>query len=150
MSSTAESEVLFNRENSAKDITFNRAKALNALLMVRQIYPKMKEWMIDENAGLVFIKGAGDKAFCVGGDVLCNGNVHKEFFREEYILNYLIRTYKLRYIALIDGITMGGGCGLSIHGKFRVGIFLALTGYRLKGADVFHFGLATHYVCLFS
>jgi 3-hydroxyisobutyryl-CoA hydrolase len=103
----------------------------------------------------------------------------KNFFREEYQLNYLIGTYKLPYIALIDGITMGGGCGLSIHGDFRVatektllampetalglfpdvggsfflprlpgklGMFLALTGYRLKGADVFHSGLATHYV----
>uniref|UniRef100_A0A914QSI7 3-hydroxyisobutyryl-CoA hydrolase, mitochondrial n=1 Tax=Panagrolaimus davidi TaxID=227884 RepID=A0A914QSI7_9BILA len=188
MSSTAESEVLFDCENAARIITLNRPKALNALnlSMVRQIYPKMKEWMIDENAGLVIIKGAGDKAFCAGGDVLSviqsaksGGSIHKEFFREEYILNYLIGTYKLPYIALIDGITMGGGCGLSIHGKFRVatertllampetalglfpdvggsyflprlpgklGMFLALTGYRLKGADVFHSGLATHYI----
>uniref|UniRef100_A0A914YE66 3-hydroxyisobutyryl-CoA hydrolase, mitochondrial n=1 Tax=Panagrolaimus superbus TaxID=310955 RepID=A0A914YE66_9BILA len=189
MSSTAtESEVLFGCEGAARIITLNRPKALNALnlSMVRQIYPKMKEWIEDDAAGLVIIKGAGDKAFCAGGDVLSviqsaksGGTVHKEFFREEYILNYLIGTYKLPYIALIDGITMGGGCGLSIHGKFRVatektllampetalglfpdvggsfflprlsgklGMFLALTGYRLKGADVFHSGLATHYV----
>uniref|UniRef100_A0A914YV26 3-hydroxyisobutyryl-CoA hydrolase, mitochondrial n=1 Tax=Panagrolaimus superbus TaxID=310955 RepID=A0A914YV26_9BILA len=187
MSST-ESEVLFNCEGAARIITLNRPKALNALnlSMVRQIYPQMKEWINDDKAGLVIIKGAGDKAFCAGGDVLSvtqsaksGGHVHKEFFREEYILNYLIGTYKLPYIALIDGITMGGGCGLSIHGDFRVatektllampetalglfpdvggsfflprlpgklGMMLALTGYRLKGSDVFHSGLATHYV----
>jgi 3-hydroxyisobutyryl-CoA hydrolase len=187
MSST-ESEVLFDCDGAARIITLNRPKALNALnlSMVRQIYPQMKKWLNDDKAGLVFIKGAGEKAFCAGGDVLSvtqsaksGGTIHKEFFREEYMLNYLIGTYKLPYVALIDGITMGGGCGLSIHGDFRVatektllampetalglfpdvggsfflprlpgklGMMLALTGYRLKGADVFHSGLATHYV----
>jgi 3-hydroxyisobutyryl-CoA hydrolase len=187
MSST-ESEVLFDCDGAARIITLNRPKALNALnlSMVRQIYSQMKKWLNDDKAGLVFIKGAGEKAFCAGGDVLSvtqsaksGGTIHKEFFREEYMLNYLIGTYKLPYVALIDGITMGGGCGLSIHGDFRVatektllampetalglfpdvggsfflprlpgklGMMLALTGYRLKGADVFHSGLATHYV----
>jgi 3-hydroxyisobutyryl-CoA hydrolase len=87
--SSAESEVLFDSKGAARIITLNRPKALNALNlpMVRQIYPQMKEWMKDDKAGLVIIKGSGDKAFCAGGDVLSvtksaksGGSVHKEFF----------------------------------------------------------------------
>uniref|UniRef100_A0AC34RJ39 3-hydroxyisobutyryl-CoA hydrolase, mitochondrial n=1 Tax=Panagrolaimus sp. JU765 TaxID=591449 RepID=A0AC34RJ39_9BILA len=188
MSSSSDAEVLFQAEGAARIITLNRPKALNALNlpMVRLIYPVLKKWQTEPNVGLVIIKGSGDKAFCAGGDVLSvtksaksDGEVHDNFFREEYALNYLIGTFSHPYVALIDGITMGGGCGLSIHGSHRVatektllampetalglfpdvggsyflprlpgklGMFLALTGYRLKGADVYHAGLATHYV----
>jgi 3-hydroxyisobutyryl-CoA hydrolase len=73
---------------------------------------------------LVIIKGAGEKAFCAGGDVrsVIQGSISegKEFFRNEYKNNELIGSYKKPYIAIIDGITMGGGVGLSVHGKYRV------------------------------
>lgn len=72
----------------------------------------------------MIIKGAGEKSFCAGGDVrtVVEGSVAdgKEFFRNEYRNNELIGNYKKPYIAIIDGITMGGGVGLSVHGKYRV------------------------------
>jgi 3-hydroxyisobutyryl-CoA hydrolase len=132
---------------------------------------------------LVIIKGAGPKAFCAGGDVrsVVEGPLDKgiNFFRKEYRMNELIGSYRKPYIAIIDGITMGGGVGLSVHGKYRVatertlfampetaiglfpdvggghflsrlpgklGLYLGLTGFRLKGRDVQKAGIATHYV----
>lgn len=72
----------------------------------------------------MIIKGAGEKSFCAGGDVrtVVEGTVSagKEFFRNEYRNNELIGNYKKPYIAIIDGITMGGGVGLSVHGKYRI------------------------------
>uniref|UniRef100_A0A0K0FBY6 3-hydroxyisobutyryl-CoA hydrolase, mitochondrial n=1 Tax=Strongyloides venezuelensis TaxID=75913 RepID=A0A0K0FBY6_STRVS len=184
----ASNGVIINSIGRKKVITLDRPKALNALNleMVREIYPQMKEWNTTSPASLVIIKGQGEKAFCAGGDVVSvtksaksNGDIHKLFFKEEYQLNNLISKCKMPYVALIDGITMGGGCGLSINGKFRVstertllampetalglfpdvggsyflsrlshnlGMYLALTGYRLKGLDVFFSGMATHYI----
>lgn len=185
MSSGAERTVIC--EDVGKNaglITLNRPKALNAinLDMVRQIYGAMKSWQ--DKKGLVVIKGAGEKSFCAGGDVRAvveNGPVDssRNFFREEYRLNALISGYKPDYVAIVDGITMGGGVGLSVHGKYRVatertmfampetaiglfpdvggghflprlqgklGLYLGLTGFRLKGKDVTKAGIATHYV----
>ena len=76
----------------------------------------------------VVIEGAGDRAFCAGGDVRAlrqyelDGEHHKaeEFFREEYELNLMIATYPKPYVALIDGICMGGGIGVSVHAPYRV------------------------------
>ncbi|GMT18381.1 hypothetical protein PFISCL1PPCAC_9678, partial [Pristionchus fissidentatus] len=174
-------------------VTLNRPKALNALNlnMVRELYPRIKKWDDGSHVSMVIVKGAGGKAFCAGGDVLAvtksaqdakaggSSTMHKDFFKEEYQLNHLIGTLSKPYVALLDGITMGGGCGLSVNGRFRVatektmlampetalglfpdvggsyflsrlknnlGLYLALTGYRLLGADAFHSGLATHYV----
>ncbi|XP_045120228.1 3-hydroxyisobutyryl-CoA hydrolase, mitochondrial-like isoform X2 [Portunus trituberculatus] len=167
-------------------ITLNRPKALNALnhQMIQLIQPRLKEW--ESSKSMVIIKGAGEKAFCAGGDVRAVVETVGEpdalgeyFFRDEYILNCLIGTLHIPYIALIDGITMGGGVGLSVHGQHRVatertvfampetgiglfpdvggayflprlggrlGMYLALTGHRLKGRDVLKAGVATH-VC---
>ncbi|KAM7363564.1 3-hydroxyisobutyryl-CoA hydrolase isoform 1-T1 [Cochliomyia hominivorax] len=164
-------------------IILNRPKALNAinLDMVRKIYKHLKK--CESTKSLVIIKGTGDKAFCAGGDVraVVEGGASEEsksFFREEYTTNALIGNYTIPYIALIDGITMGGGVGLSVHGKYRVatertlfampetaiglfpdvggsyflprlqgklGLYLGLTGVRLKGEDVLKAGIATHY-----
>uniref|UniRef100_A0A9J8A7D8 3-hydroxyisobutyryl-CoA hydrolase n=1 Tax=Cyprinus carpio carpio TaxID=630221 RepID=A0A9J8A7D8_CYPCA len=188
MSTKAGSEVLFEKVGNAGVITLNRPKALNALnlTMIRHIYPQLKKWDKDSETDLVIIKGAGDKAFCAGGDIRAiteagkaGDSLTQDLFREEYILNNTIGTYQKPYVALIDGITMGGGVGLSIHGRFRVatektlfampetgiglfpdvgggyflprlqgklGLFLALTGFRLKGRDVQRVGLATHFV----
>uniref|UniRef100_A0AAQ5Z2J2 3-hydroxyisobutyryl-CoA hydrolase n=1 Tax=Amphiprion ocellaris TaxID=80972 RepID=A0AAQ5Z2J2_AMPOC len=180
-------EVLLEKVGRAGVITMNRPKVLNALnfTMIRQIYPQLKKWEKDNETDIVIIKGAGGKAFCAGGDIRAvteagkaGDSLAQDFFREEYILNNTI-AYRKPYIALIDGITMGGGVGLSVHGRFRVatektlfampetaiglfpdvgggyflprlqgklGLFLALTGFRLKGRDVQRAGLATHFV----
>ena len=81
-------------------------------------------------ANVIIIKGAGDKAFCAGGDVaaLAQYNTEgpagqqksKDYFGLEYRLDHLIATYSKPYVALMDGITMGGGVGLSVHAPFRI------------------------------
>lgn len=131
MSTEAESnDVLLERVGNKGVITLNRPKALNALSleMIRQIYPVLKKWDTDPEMKMVIIKAApGSKAFCAGGDVkaiaLTQGQDSKlrdAFFREEYRLNNLIASLTVPYVALLDGVTMGGGVGLSVHGTFRV------------------------------
>lgn len=122
-------EVLLERRGCAGVITLNRPKFLNALTlnMIRQIYAQLKKWEQDPETFLIIIKGTGDRAFCAGGDVRAISEAKKEnetfvqdFFREEYILNNAIGSCQKPYVALIHGITMGGGVGLSVHGHFRV------------------------------
>ncbi|NWY02724.1 HIBCH protein, partial [Nothoprocta ornata] len=122
-------EVVLEKRGGAGIITLNRPKALNAinLSMIRQIYPQIKAWEQDPETFLIIIKGTGGKAFCAGGDIRAMADAGKlgdslaqDFFREEYTLNNAIGTCKKLYVALIDGITMGGGVGLSVHGHFRV------------------------------
>lgn len=185
VSSDADKEVLFDRIKNKGIITLNRPKSLNALNlnMVKQIYPKLKEWEEDPETSMIIIKGSGEKSFCAGGDILSatsgDTDAGAEFFNKEYQLNHAIGTCLVPYIAFIDGIVMGGGFGLSVHGQFRVatertlfampetgiglfpdvggsyvlprignslGLYLALTGYRLKGRDVYKAGIATHMV----
>uniref|UniRef100_UPI00398E3E93 3-hydroxyisobutyryl-CoA hydrolase, mitochondrial isoform X1 n=2 Tax=Pristiophorus japonicus TaxID=55135 RepID=UPI00398E3E93 len=183
-----EKEVHLTKSGCAGIITLNRPKALNALnlSMIRLIYPQLKKWEQDNETSLVIIKGAGEKAFCAGGDIRAvteagkvGDRLAEDFFREEYILNNAIGNCRIPYVALIDGITMGGGVGLSVHGHFRVatektlfampetgiglfpdvgggfflprlegklGLYLALTGFRIKGRDVQQAGIATHFV----
>lgn len=127
MSSTATDSVIFESVNKTGIVTLNRPKTLNALdlPMVNEIYPKLRNWETQKK--LVIIKGAGEKAFCAGGDVRAVTDAAKkgerlgeDFFREEYKLNRLIGNYSIPYVAFIDGITMGGGLGLSVHGQYRV------------------------------
>lgn len=194
MSSSSEDEVLFETVPSPSChsnyclITMNRPKALNSLNynMIQLMTPKLREVEKDDNIHFVVVRGNGGKAFCAGGDIRTLTEVGKtddplvsNFFHGEYSLNYLIGTLKKPYIAIIDGITMGGGVGLSVHSPFRVatetttfampetaiglfpdvgggyflprlkgelGMFLALTGHRLKGRDVQHAGVATHFI----
>ncbi|KAJ8255463.1 hypothetical protein COCON_G00193270 [Conger conger] len=188
MSSQAGLDVLLERVGNAGVITLNRPKALNALnlTMIRHIYPQLKKWEKDPETDIVIVKGAGEKAFCAGGDIRAvteagksGESLAQDFFREEYILNNAIGTYQKPYVALIDGITMGGGVGLSVHGQFcvatektlfampetgiglfpdvgggyflprlqgKLGLFLALTGFRLKGRDLQRAGVASHFV----
>ncbi len=125
-----EPEVTFDIRHRLGTITLNRPKALNALTlgMIREIEPKLREWVHDSRVQAVAIAGAGEKAFCAGGDVRAVWEAGKrgtdvltyEFFFEEYRLNRLIHRYPKPYVALIDGIAMGGGLGLSVHGRYRV------------------------------
>ncbi|XP_015723343.1 3-hydroxyisobutyryl-CoA hydrolase, mitochondrial isoform X2 [Coturnix japonica] len=122
-------DVLLQKKGGAGIITLNRPKVLNALSlrMIQQIYPQLKAWEQDPETFLIIIKGTGEKAFCAGGDVRAIADAIKagdrmtqDYFREEYTLNNAVGTCKKPYVALIDGITMGGGVGLSVHGHFRV------------------------------
>lgn len=123
-SSSSTDSVLINEVHKCGILTLNRPKALNALNleMVRTIYPVMQRWET-ANKSLVIIKSGLEKAFCAGGDVrtlVTDPQSAYQFFREEYTLNHLIGTYRIPFVALISGITMGGGVGLSVHGRYRV------------------------------
>ena len=122
--------VLFNRLGHAGIITLNRPKSLNALTydMIKAISLQLLRWRDDADVALVVIKSAPGRAFCAGGDITeVTKRIDEEgidathlFFRHEYRLNWRIHHFPKPYMALIDGITMGGGCGLSVHGDFRV------------------------------
>ncbi|QCI67564.1 enoyl-CoA hydratase/isomerase family protein [Phreatobacter stygius] len=123
-------EVLIERRGKAGLITLNRPQALNALTlaMVRAIRPALEAWAVDPAVTRVVIKAAGEKAFCAGGDIRVLHDLGKagrqdealQFWREEYELNILIKRYPKPFIALIDGIVMGGGVGVSVHGSHVV------------------------------
>lgn len=110
-------------------ITLNRPETLNALTleMCVEITRLLLDWEKNDRIGAVLINGAGERAFCAGGDVLllhdsgkANDDRAEHFWRAEYALNELIYRYSKPYITLIDGFVMGGGVGLSVHGQYRV------------------------------
>lgn len=181
-------DILFEAQGALGLITLNRPKALNALTldMIHAMAERLGEWAEDPEIAAVLIRGAGDKAFCAGGDVLALLRPDSEafiegFFRDEYRLNRMIFRYPKPYIALIDGIAMGGGVGVSVHGRYRIatertlfampetgigmfpdvgatyflprmagglGLYLGLSGARLRAADCRHAGLAEAFVPL--
>lgn len=121
--------VIIEEKNNLGIIILNRPEALNSLntKMCEIISAALLKWEISKNIKAVLIMGAGDRAFCAGGDIIMLHNSGRDktneaevFWRTEYALNELIHTYKKPYIALIDGITMGGGVGISVHGKYRI------------------------------
>lgn len=127
---SAEPEILTQIYHHAGVITLNRPKSLNALSlgMIRGIYAALLAWRDDPRVHFVIIEGAGERAFCAGGDIRAVYYAQKTkdpifpdaIFREEYRMNHLIHTYPKPYIALINGICMGGGLGVSVHGSHRV------------------------------
>jgi enoyl-CoA hydratase len=127
---TTDTDILFERRGAAGIVTLNRPQALNAVThgMVRALAAKLAEWAKDEGVTRIVITAAGERAFSAGGDIralyeLGKAGRHGEalqFWRDEYMLNTLIKRYPKPYIALIDGIVMGGGVGVSIHGSHRV------------------------------
>lgn len=182
-------DVQFTRLGGLGRILLDRPKALNALTLdqVHAITPQLTAWAADPSVTAILIEGAGDRAFCAGGDIRAlqedcvNGDLAgvDSFYRHEYRLNRQIKTYPKPYVAFLDGVTMGGGVGVSVHGWARVatertlfampetgigffpdvggsfflprcpgqtGMYLALTGARLKAADLVYVGVATHYV----
>ncbi len=180
-------EILLEVRGAAAVATLNRPRALNALTldMIHAFYPRLGQWAADREIGAVVVQGAGERAFCAGGDIraLYDGGpgsrITAQFFRDEYRLNHRIFHFPKPYVALMDGITMGGGVGLSVHGSHRivteatvfampetgiglfpdvggsyflprlpgeVGMYLALTGSRLKAADCLYAGIADAFV----
>jgi enoyl-CoA hydratase len=122
-------EVLVDRQGSAGKIRLNRPRALNSLTveMVRAITEALDEFADDPEIGSVVILGEGDRGLCAGGDIRAlhqSGRAERggasTFWREEFLLNHAIANYPKPYVALMDGITMGGGVGLSAHGSHRI------------------------------
>lgn len=183
-----EAEILFEQHGAVGLITLNRPKALNALThaMCVSMKAQLEAWAHDASVRCVVIRGEGERAFCAGGDIRSLYDSGKagtpyafEFYRDEYLLNAAIKHYRKPYIALLGGIVMGGGVGVSVHGSHRIaddtmlfampetgiglfpdvggsyflprlsgelGLYLGLTGARLKTADALFAGIATHVV----
>lgn len=124
-----EDPILFTREKNIGLITLNRPHALNALnlVMINALYTTLREWESDNQIHAVVIQAPNSRAFCAGGDVReiyhLGQDKHgykMDFFAQEYTLNQLIGEFRKPYIALMDGITMGGGAGISLHGSHTV------------------------------
>ncbi|MEZ5757897.1 MAG: enoyl-CoA hydratase/isomerase family protein [Emcibacteraceae bacterium] len=180
--------ILFEEKSGLGIITLNRPHVLNALStsMCSILDNQLKAWEENASVKAVLIKGAGGKAFCAGGDVRAiveqgyeNNSLAPEFFSTEYKMNARIYHFNKPFIALLNGITMGGGVGVSIHGSHRIvtentlfampesaiglipdvggsyflprlpgalGLYLGLTGARLKGSDILYAGIGTAYM----
>jgi enoyl-CoA hydratase len=129
---TEDTDILFGRKGCVGTVLLNRPHALNAftLGMYRKFEPMLRSWANDPDIHAVLVEGAGDRAFCAGGDVRAVYEAGKGisgdpsftsvFFVEEYRILPLIHHYPKPYIAVIDGITMGGGAGVSVNGAYRV------------------------------
>src|SRR5437763_8655015 len=128
----ADEDILFGHEDGLATVTLNRPQALNAftLDMYRRFDPMLRRWADDPAIKTVLIRGAGERAFCAGGDVRAiyeagrgisgDRSLTAMFFREEYELIRRIHRYPKPYVAILDGITMGGGAGVSVNGPYRV------------------------------
>ncbi|MEL6416415.1 MAG: enoyl-CoA hydratase/isomerase family protein, partial [Pseudomonadota bacterium] len=181
--------VLTRSDGGVGYITLNRPEALHALNfdMCESILAALRVWALDPNVHMVMIDHAeGSRGFCAGGDIamlresgLSDGKEARAFFAEEYRMNAMIKAFPKPYLAVMDGVTMGGGFGLSVHGSHRIatertlfampetgiglfpdvgggwflprlrgelGTWLALTGERLKGADVAAARVGTHFL----
>ena len=185
---SGDDDILFERRGRIALVTLNRPKALNALTleMCRALETELKTYADDPAVTAVVVQGAGDRAFCAGGDIRrlydegkAGGGYPFDFYRDEYRLNALIFHFPKPYVALMDGIVMGGGVGVSVHGSHRLvtervmfampetgiglfpdvggsyflprcpgrlGLYMAMTGARLKAADALHAGLGDAYV----
>ena len=122
-------EVLVHRKGHAGYLTLNRPKALNSLnhAMVRRLGEVLRQWAQDDTVKVVVLSGAGERGLCAGGDIRAiyedakaGGTASTDFWRDEYHLNALIARYPKPYVALMDGIVMGGGVGVSAHGGVRL------------------------------
>jgi enoyl-CoA hydratase len=126
----ADAEILFERRGAAGVVTLNRPQALNAIThdMVRALRSRLEDWAADAEIARVIVTAAGGRAFSAGGDIraltdLGRTGQHDQalaFWRDEYPLNAYIKNYRKPYVSLIDGIVMGGGVGISVHGSHRV------------------------------
>lgn len=188
MSDADAAEITFSRQGGVGRILLNRPKALNSLTMgmCEALGPQLRAWKVDSAVKAVVITGAGEKAFCAGGDVVrlyedhkAGGSLSYRFWRKEYRCNAQIKHFGKPYIALLDGFVMGGGVGVAIHGSHCIaterttfampetfiglfpdvggsyflprlpgatGMYLGLTGRRLKGPDCVALGIAQAYV----
>ncbi|HEV7878435.1 enoyl-CoA hydratase/isomerase family protein [Bradyrhizobium sp.] len=128
-SQSPEPDLIMRREGAAGVIRLNRPKAINAvtLEMFRDVDRALDRFEADPAVGLILLEGAGERGLCAGGDIRAlyessrvAGDLGKILWREEYILNARIAKFPKPYVALMDGIVMGGGVGLAAHGSHRV------------------------------
>ena len=123
-------DILFDKRGAAGCVILNRPGALNAIThgMIKALSDALDDWRDDPSVTRVIVTANGDRAFSAGGDVRALYDLGRSgrqaealtFFRDEYGLNAKIKRYPKPYISLIDGIVMGGGVGVSIHGSHRV------------------------------
>lgn len=127
----SDAEILFEVKDGLGVMTLNRPKVLNSLSynIILEMERVVPQWEKDPAVKAVILRGAGDRAFCAGGDVAglyremragAGGTLRRDFFRDEYIVNRRIYRFAKPWISLIDGIDMGGGVGLSVHGSHSV------------------------------
>jgi enoyl-CoA hydratase len=128
-STIADPSVVVRIQGRAGRLTLNRPSTLNALTfeMIRTLAATLKAWAADPAVELVILDGAGGRALCAGGDVLDlvskrqdPSRPWRQFWREEYQLNALIHRFPKPFVAIMDGIVMGGGIGLSSHARHRI------------------------------
>jgi enoyl-CoA hydratase len=181
-------ELIVEQQGLIGRIRLNRPKALHALTtaMCAGVLEALDAWREDLSVEAVIVDHAEGRGFCAGGDIrmlaesgAADGVAARAFFHTEYRMNHRLFTYAKPIVAVMDGITMGGGVGLALPcsvriatentrlampetgiGLFpdvgagwylsrlpgRIGQYLALTGYRLDGAECCALGLATHYL----
>jgi enoyl-CoA hydratase/carnithine racemase len=181
-------EVLSEIRNHIAFLTLNRPAALNALSldMIVRLRALLDDISEDPEVYAVLIGGSGDKAFCAGGDLRAlyqsfkdKGSLHREFFAAEYALDHSLYSYPKPFVAVMDGIAMGGGVGIAQASTLRIvgdrtriampevaigffpdvgashflsrlpgalGIYLALTGVQIRGADALYSQLADVYL----
>jgi enoyl-CoA hydratase len=125
----SDSPVLVARDGGLGRLTLNRPDALHALTlgMVQTLAQALLAWRSDPSVGAVLIDHTGPRGFCAGGDIRMlaasgqgDGAEARAFFHAEYRLNHLLHSYPKPVVALMDGVTMGGGVGISVHGPFRI------------------------------
>ncbi|MBS0531232.1 MAG: enoyl-CoA hydratase/isomerase family protein, partial [Proteobacteria bacterium] len=124
-----EPDLIARREGSVGVIRLNRPKAINALTleMSLAVDAALDRFEADPSVALVLIEGAGERGFCAGGDIrglyessCAGGDLGKVFWRQEYVMNARIAKFPKPYVAFMDGLVMGGGVGLSAHGRHRI------------------------------
>jgi enoyl-CoA hydratase len=184
----SEAEVICRQEGAVGRLTLNRPRALGALNtpMVEAMTAALLGWRNDPSVNVILLDHAGERGFCAGGDIRFlaasaaeGGSGARDFFFKEYRLNHLLMVYPKPVIAVMDGVTMGGGVGIALPARWRiatertrlampetgiglfpdvgggwhlsrlpgrVGVWLALTGARLAGADCLALGAATQLI----
>ncbi len=139
-------DVIARIEGRLGRLTLNRPRALNALNtpMCRAMDAALRAWREDRRVEAVMIDHAGPRGFCAGGDIRMvaesgagDGALAAAFFSAEYTLNALIHAYPKPYVAMMDGVTMGGGVGVSIHGPYRVATERTLWAMPETGIGLF-------------
>ena len=125
-----EPEVVFDRRGHVGSITLNRPRAINALThsMAGLIRAQLDRWANDDDVKTIVLTGSGERGLCAGGDIVSlyrdaesgDGSASRAFWRDEYELNAFIARYPKPYVAIMDGIVLGGGIGISAHASHRI------------------------------
>jgi enoyl-CoA hydratase len=126
---TADGELIVRRDGPLGRLTLNRPEALGALTtsMCEGMIAALLAWRVDPAVTAILIDHAGPRGFCAGGDIRMlaqsgagDGAAARRFFATEYRLDALIEAYPKPVIAVMDGVTMGGGVGISLPARYRI------------------------------